>query len=89
MERRKVMGIGAGPAVLPVWWGLRQAVNGADEDWRTETEPLERAFPVPGPLHAATWVSSRGDERCLASPELVISGFARLAPGKLAGLTAA
>ncbi|MFD3496273.1 hypothetical protein ACFWWB_37895 [Streptomyces sp. NPDC058690] len=89
MERRKVIGIGAGLAVLPAWWALRQVANGADEDWRTETEPLERAFPVLGPLDDAKWVSSRDNERGVPSPELVISGFAQLAPGKLAELTAA
>ncbi|MCH0538056.1 hypothetical protein I3F58_00465 [Streptomyces sp. MUM 203J] len=83
------MGTGAGLAVLPAWWTLRQAANGAGEDWRTDTAPLERAFPLLGPLTDAKWVSSRDNDRGLPSPELVISGFARLAPGRLAELTAA
>ncbi|MFG2876473.1 hypothetical protein ACGFYU_16040 [Streptomyces sp. NPDC048337] len=90
MERRKVIGIGAALAVLPVWWTLRQVVSGAEgEDWHTDTAPLEQAFPLLGPLTDAKWVSSRDNDRDLPSPELVISGFARLAPGKLAELTAA
>ncbi|MFD3516023.1 hypothetical protein [Streptomyces sp. NPDC058657] len=92
MERRKVIGIGLGLAVLPGWWVLSRSDDGDDQDegdWHTDTAPLERAFPVLGPLTDAKWVSSRDDERTLPSPELVISGFARLAPGKLAELTAA
>ncbi|MFJ8944989.1 hypothetical protein ACIRG4_17380 [Streptomyces sp. NPDC102395] len=90
LERRKLFGIGAGLAVLPAWWALRQVANGAKCDWHTDTAPLERAFPVLGPLTDAKWVSSRDeDDRSIPSPELVISGFARLAPGKLAELTAA
>ncbi|WP_406452779.1 hypothetical protein OG782_19870 [Streptomyces sp. NBC_00876] len=98
MERRKVIGIGAGLAVLPVWWALRQVVNGAsgangtdgtNGDWHTDTAPLERAFPLLGPLTDAKWVSSRDNDRGIPSPELVISGFVRLAPGRLAELTAA
>jgi hypothetical protein len=93
LERRKLIGmgigIGAGLAVLPAWWALRQAANGAEGDWHTDTAPLERAFPLLGPLTDATWVSSRDNDRGVPSPELVISGFARLTPGKLAELTAA
>ncbi|MEU7028073.1 hypothetical protein AB0A60_15460 [Streptomyces sp. NPDC046275] len=89
MRRRTVIGIGAGVAVLPAWWILRQVGEGADPAWHTETEPLERAFPVLGPLTDARWVSSRDNERGLPSPELVISGLARLAPGRLDELTAA
>ncbi|WP_329117787.1 hypothetical protein [Streptomyces sp. NBC_01465] len=89
MERRRVIGIGAGLAALPAWWVLRQESDGAKGDWRTDTAPLERAFPLLGPLTGAKWVSSRDNDRDLPSPELVISGFARLAPGKLAELTAA
>ncbi|MFF3847760.1 hypothetical protein [Streptomyces sp. NPDC002328] len=90
LERRKLFGIGAGLAVLPAWWALRQVANGAKRDWHTDTAPLERAFPLLGPLTDAKWVSSRDeDDRSVPSPELVISGFARLAPGKLAELTAA
>ncbi|MGW1768268.1 hypothetical protein ACWCQL_30020 [Streptomyces sp. NPDC002073] len=77
-----------GLAVLPAWWALRQVANGAKGDWNTDTAPLERAFPLLGPLTDAQWVSSRDNDRGLPSPELVISGFARLAPGKLAALTA-
>ncbi|MFI6580790.1 hypothetical protein [Embleya sp. NPDC050493] len=88
MERRTLLGIGAGLAVLPAWWAVRQVTNGAEEDWHTETAPLERAFPVLGALTDARWVSSRDNDRDLPSPELVLSGFARLAPGKLAELTA-
>ncbi|NYV76027.1 hypothetical protein HW445_17180 [Streptomyces sp. UH6] len=69
---------------------MRQEASGAKADWRTDTTPLERAFPLLGPLTDAKWVSSRdGDDRGIPSPELVISGFARLAPGRLAALTAA
>ncbi|MEV6782426.1 hypothetical protein [Streptomyces sp. NPDC051098] len=89
MERRKVVGIGAGLAVLPAWWALRQVANGAKGGWHTDTAPLQRAFPPLGPLTDAKWVSSRDNDRGIPSPELVISGFARLAPGKLAELTAA
>ncbi|MFB0627430.1 hypothetical protein [Streptomyces sp. AB3(2024)] len=91
MERRKVIGIGVGAAlaVLPAWWGLRQVESGAEEDWHTDTAPLERAFPLLGPLTDAQWVSSRDNDRDLPSPELVISGFAKLTPGKRAELTAA
>ncbi|MFG2819747.1 hypothetical protein ACGFX4_10000 [Kitasatospora sp. NPDC048365] len=89
MERRKLIGIGAGLAVLPAWWALRQVASGAEGDWHTETAPLERAFPLLGPLTDAKWVSSRDNDQGVPSPELVISGFARLAPGKLAELTAA
>ncbi|MFD7837203.1 hypothetical protein [Streptomyces sp. NPDC059761] len=90
MERRKLIGIGAGLAVLPAWWALRQVPDGAKKDWHTDTAPLEQAFPLLGPLTDAKWVSSRDNDRSgIPSPELVISGFARLAPGKLAELTAA
>ncbi|MFD6075781.1 hypothetical protein ACFWG5_09410 [Streptomyces hydrogenans] len=96
MERRKLIGIGvgAGVAALPAWWALRWAAGGTDDergvgDWHTETAPLERAFPALGPLTDARWVSSRDNDRDLPSPELVISGYARLAPGKLAELTKA
>ncbi|MFI8823932.1 hypothetical protein [Streptomyces sp. NPDC053431] len=97
MERRKLIGIGvgigigigAGTAVLPAWWALRQVANGSEGDWRTDTAPLEQAFPMLGPLTDAQWVSSRDNDRSLPSPELVISGLARLAPGKLVELTAA
>lgn len=92
MERRRLIRIvigGAGLAVLPVWWVLRQVTNGAEGDWRTDTEPLEQAFPLLGPLTDAKWVSSRDNDRLLQSPDLVFSGFARLAPGKLGELTAA
>lgn len=88
MERRKLIGIGAGLAALPAWWAMRQVANEAKGDWRTATAPLERAFPLLGPLTDAKWVSSRDNDRGVPSPELVISGFARLAPGKLAELTA-
>ncbi|MFJ7204466.1 hypothetical protein ACIQWR_13135 [Streptomyces sp. NPDC098789] len=57
--------------------------------WHTDSAPLEEAFPVLGPLADAEWVSSRDHDRDLPSPELVLSGFARLAPGRLAELTAA
>ncbi|WP_323379027.1 hypothetical protein [Streptomyces smaragdinus] len=63
--------------------------DGAKGDWHTDTGPLERAFPVLGPLTDARWVSSRDGDRGMPSPELVISGFARLAPGRPAELTAA
>ncbi|ATZ22861.1 hypothetical protein SLAV_04775 [Streptomyces lavendulae subsp. lavendulae] len=91
LERRKVIaaGVGAGLAVLPVGWVLRRAAGGTEEDWRTDAAPLEQAFPLLGPLTDARWVSSRDDDRSLPSPELAISGFARLAPGRLSGLTAA
>ncbi|MEU3727496.1 hypothetical protein [Streptomyces sp. NPDC031705] len=91
MERRKVIGIGlgAGLAALPAWWALRQVAQEAGGDWHTDTAPLEQAFPLLGPLTDAKWVSSRDNDRGLPSPELVISGFARLAAGKLAELTAA
>ncbi|MFF4852300.1 hypothetical protein [Streptomyces sp. NPDC001194] len=94
MERRKLIGIGigigAGLVVLPAWWALNRATDEPGGNWRTDTAPLEQAFPLLGPLTDAKWVSSRdGDDRGLPSPELVISGLARLAPGKLAELTAA
>nr|WP_234321236.1 hypothetical protein [Streptomyces katrae] len=90
MERRKVLGIGAGLAVLPAGWALHQVANGTKRDWHTDTAPLERAFPLLSPLSDAKWVSSRdSDDRGIPSPELVISGFARLTPGRLAELTAA
>ncbi|WP_326738426.1 hypothetical protein [Streptomyces sp. NBC_01022] len=89
MDRRKVIGIGVGLAVLPTWWALRQVANGTKRDWHTDTAPLERAFPLLGPLTDAKWVSSRDNDRGIPSPELVISGFARLSPGKLAELAAA
>lgn len=86
----------AGMAVLPIWWVLRQQADGgesgadAEVEWRTDAVPLEQAFPLLGPLTDAQWVSSRDDDdRSLPSPELVISGFCRLGPGKLAELTAA
>lgn len=63
--------------------------NGASGDWHTDTAPLERAFPLLGALTDAKWVSSRDNDRGIPSPELVISGFAWLPPGKLAELTAA
>ncbi|MFI1839469.1 hypothetical protein [Streptomyces olivaceoviridis] len=59
MERRKLIGIGAGLEVLPGWWALRQVANGAKGDWHTDVTPLERAFPLLGPLTDAKWVSSR------------------------------
>lgn len=93
LERRKLIGMGigtgAGLAILPALWAVRQVTNGAKEDWHTDTAPLERAFPLLGPLTDAKWVSSRDDDRGIPSPELVISGFARLAAGKIAELTAA
>ncbi|MER5730703.1 hypothetical protein ABT084_20620 [Streptomyces sp. NPDC002138] len=90
MERRRVIGIGAGLAVLPAFWVLRHVVaSGAKGEWHTDTAPLERAFPLLGPLTDGKWVSSRDNDRGIPSPELVVSGFARLAPGKLAALTAA
>ncbi|MEU9951271.1 hypothetical protein [Streptomyces sp. NPDC047939] len=93
MERRKLIGIGigsgAGLAILPAWWAVRQVANGADPDWHTDPAPLEQAFPLLGPLTGAKWVSSRDGDRGMPSPDLMISGFARLAPGKLDELTAA
>ncbi|MGV9455368.1 hypothetical protein [Streptomyces sp. NPDC003635] len=89
LKRRKLIGIGAGMAVLPAWWALSEAADGAKGDWRTDTAPLERAFRLLGPLTDAQWVSNRDDERGIPSPELVISGFARLTSEKLAELTAA
>ncbi|MFJ6431825.1 hypothetical protein [Streptomyces sp. NPDC091416] len=95
MERRKLfrigigIGMGAGTAVLPAWWAVRQVASGTDPDWHTDPAPLEQAFPLLGPLTEATWVSSRDEDRGLPSPDLVISGFARLAPGKLDELKAA
>lgn len=89
MRRRKLIAIGAGLTVPPAWWTLRQVANGANGDWHTGTTLLERVFPLLGPLTDARWVSSRDNHRGIPSPELVISGFARLAPGKLAELTAA
>ena len=50
LKRRKAIGIGAGLAVLPAWWALRQVANWAKGDWHTTTTPLERAFPLLGPL---------------------------------------
>ncbi|WP_306371021.1 hypothetical protein [Nocardiopsis sp. CC223A] len=89
MKRRTLIGIvGVGLAALPAGWALRRAVNGAEEDWRTDTAPLERAFPRLGPLTDAQWVSSRDNDRFLGTPDLVFAGFARLAPGKLDELTA-
>ncbi|WP_371617333.1 hypothetical protein [Streptomyces sp. NBC_00454] len=89
MERRKLIGIGAGLAVLPVLWALREVTGEAGKGpWHTDTAPLEQAFPLLGPLTDAKWVSSRDNDRELPSPELVISGLARLAPGKLKELTA-
>ncbi|MFD6416157.1 hypothetical protein [Streptomyces sp. NPDC060194] len=89
MKRRELLGIAAGLAVLPVCGALGQESNGPERRWCTDTEPLEQAFPALGPLADARWVSSRDDERDLPSPELAISGFARLAPGTLAELAAA
>ncbi|WP_229343120.1 hypothetical protein [Streptomyces flavotricini] len=96
MERRKLIGvgvgigIGAGLVVLPARWALSRVTSGPEGDWHTDTAPLEQALPALGPLTDAKWVSSRdADDRGLPSPELVISGLARLAPGKLAELTAA
>ncbi|WP_329312459.1 hypothetical protein OG723_02900 [Streptomyces sp. NBC_01278] len=92
MERRTVIGtgMGLGLAVLPAWWLLQRVASGGKGDWHTDTAPLEQAFPLLGPLSDAKWVSSRDNDRGgIPSPELVISGFARLAPGKLAELTAA
>lgn len=63
--------------------------RGAKGDWHTDTAPLQQAFPVLGPITDAKWVSSQDSDRGMPSPELVISGFARLTRGKLAGLTAA
>ncbi|WP_130440236.1 hypothetical protein [Streptomyces sp. BK239] len=54
MERRKLIGVGVGLAVLPAWWTLCQVANGAKRDWHTDTTPLERAFPLLGPLTDAT-----------------------------------
>ncbi|MDE3724842.1 hypothetical protein PWG71_25935 [Nocardiopsis sp. N85] len=88
MKRRTLIGvIGVGLAVLPVGWALRQAVNGTKEDWRTDTAPLERAFPGLGSLTDAKWVSTRDNDRLLQTPDLVFAGFARLSPGKLDELT--
>ncbi|MCX4780301.1 hypothetical protein [Streptomyces sp. NBC_01264] len=93
MERRKLIGAAVGLAVLPVGWALWQVVDGgaggAGGDWHTDAGPLEQAFPQLGPLTGAQWVSSRDNDRDLPSPELVISGFCRLGPGKLDELTAA
>ncbi|MFI5527690.1 hypothetical protein ACIA8O_03945 [Kitasatospora sp. NPDC051853] len=90
MRRRKLLGIGAGLAVLPAVWAVRLAVAEDAPGWHTETAPLERVFPELGPLTDARWVSSRDDDdRGVPSPELVVSGYARLAPGKLDALTAA
>lgn len=92
MRRRKLIGIGfgvgAGVAVIPAWRAVRQVTHDGEDDWHTDAAPLERAFPLLGPLTHAKWVSSRDNDR-VPSPELVISGFARLAPGRLADLTAA
>ncbi|KDN88168.1 hypothetical protein [Kitasatospora cheerisanensis] len=87
MDRRKL--IVAGLAVVPVWWGLRQVASGAPTDRHSETGPLEQAFPVLGTLTDAAWVSSRDNDRGTPSPELALSGFARLAAGRLDELTAA
>ncbi|MFD4032559.1 hypothetical protein ACFWVP_19050 [Streptomyces sp. NPDC058637] len=91
MERRKVVGIGVALAAVPAVWALRSVANEAEGDWHTDTDtaPLERAFPLLGPLTDAKWVSSRDNDRDIPSPELVISGFVRLAPGKLVELAAA
>lgn len=75
MKRRKLIGIGAGLAVLPAWWTLRQVTNRTRRDWHTDTAPLEQAFPLLGPLTDAKWVSSRDNDRGVPSPELVISGL--------------
>lgn len=84
-----MIGIGAGLAVIPAWWALRQVANGAKGDWHTDTAPLERAFPLLGPLTDAKWVSSRDSDRNIPSPELVLSGLARLTPGKFGELAVA
>ncbi|ROQ94127.1 hypothetical protein EDE04_0539 [Streptomyces sp. 2132.2] len=91
MERRKLIWIGAGLAVLPVGWALTRSGDDAGPGWHTDAAPLEQAFPLLGPLTDARWVSSRdGDDRSgIPSPELMISGLAALAPGKLAELAAA
>ncbi|MFD7028797.1 hypothetical protein ACFWAR_12260 [Streptomyces sp. NPDC059917] len=94
MERRRVLGIGAGlgAGAGAVWawraFGGREDAGGGAK-WHTDSAPVEAAFPELGPLTDAEWVSSRDNERDLPSPELSISGFARLAPGRLAELTAA
>ncbi|MGW6202358.1 hypothetical protein ACWF9B_01700 [Streptomyces sp. NPDC055089] len=93
MERRKLIGIGvgigAGLAVLPAWWAVRQVTDEAVPDWHTDPAPLERAFPLLGPLTDAKWVSSRDGDRGIPSQDVAVSGLARLAPGKLAELMAA
>lgn len=91
MRRRTLVAIGgAGLGVLAGWWALRHVVNGAEEDWNTDTAPLEEAFPQLGPLTDAQWVSTRdNDDRSLPTPDLALAGFARLSPGKLDELTAA
>ncbi|KOU29863.1 hypothetical protein ADK52_05080 [Streptomyces sp. WM6372] len=82
--------MGAGLAVLPAWWALRRVTDGGEGDWHTDAAPLEEAFPPLGPLTHAQWVSSQDNDRSgVPSPEVAISGFARLAAGKLAELTAA
>ncbi|MFF3863365.1 hypothetical protein [Streptomyces sp. NPDC002209] len=68
---------------------MRQVANGAKGERHTDTAPLERAFPLLGPLTDAKWVSNRDHDRGVPSPKLVISGFARLTPRRLAELTAA
>ncbi|MFD8596686.1 hypothetical protein ACFV1L_16955 [Kitasatospora sp. NPDC059646] len=86
MDRRKLIGVGL--AAVPVWWGLRQLATGAPSGRHTDAGPLEQAFPLLGPLTDATWVSSRdNDDRGTPSPELAVSGFARLSSGKLDRLT--
>ncbi|MET3982703.1 hypothetical protein [Streptomyces sp. PvR034] len=93
MERRRVLGIGAGlgagAAAVWAWRSLGGRDGEGAAKWHTDSAPVEEALPVLGPLTHAEWVSSRDHERDLPSPELVISGFARLAPGRLAELTAA
>ncbi|MEV7415570.1 hypothetical protein [Streptomyces sp. NPDC089919] len=91
MDRRRLIGIGAGLAAVCALWGVRQAADGSAKDWHTDATPLEKAFPALGPLSDAKWVSSRDDDERsgLPSPELVISGLARLAAGRLTELTTA
>ncbi|MFJ3101534.1 hypothetical protein [Streptomyces sp. NPDC086835] len=91
VSRRAVLVLGAG-AVASACSGT-EPQDGVDEGpVRTDTEPLEKAFALLGPLSDAHWLGydrvKNNDGRSVPGPsDIRVVGFARLADGKAAELT--
>ncbi|MEV4685246.1 hypothetical protein [Streptomyces kurssanovii] len=92
VSRRAVLVLGAG-AVASACTGPEPRDGAEEGPLRTETEPLEKAFALLGPLSDAHWLGydrvKNNDGRSVPGPsDIRLVGFARLADGKAAELTA-